>query len=57
MESFHRNDAREILKQTVETFRPEYLWFIGPEVPASLSIPAKRGRQTNITDLTSNRQN
>jgi hypothetical protein len=34
------------LKQAVETFRPEYLWFIGPEVPPSLEGSCKE-RQTD----------
>jgi len=35
-----------ILKQAVETFRPEYLWFIGPEIPPSL-LDACTERQTD----------
>jgi hypothetical protein len=35
-----------ILKQAVETFRPEYLWFIGPEIPPLLSDSGKE-RQTD----------
>ncbi len=34
--NFSQERCEEILKQTVETFRPEYLWFTGPDVPASL---------------------
>lgn len=34
--NFSRERCERILKQTLETFRPEYLWFIGPEIPASL---------------------
>jgi len=28
--------SERILKQVVDAFRPEYLWFIGPEIPPSL---------------------
>jgi hypothetical protein len=34
--NFSNERCERILKQTVETFRPEYLWFMGPEIPASL---------------------
>ena len=34
---FIRERCEKIVGQTVERFRPEYLWFIGPEIPASLS--------------------
>jgi len=33
---FSKERCEGILKQAVETFRPETLWFIGPEVPRSL---------------------
>jgi len=29
--------SERVMKQAVETFRPEYLWFIGPEILPSLS--------------------
>jgi hypothetical protein len=44
--NFSQERCERILKQTVETFRPEYLWFIGPEVPASLLDSCKE-RQTD----------
>jgi hypothetical protein len=28
--------SEEVIKHVLETFRPEVLWFIGPEIPASL---------------------
>jgi hypothetical protein len=34
--NFSKERCEKILEQTVETFRPEYLWFIGPEIPATL---------------------
>jgi hypothetical protein len=34
--NFSQERCERILKQAVETFRPEYLWFIGPEAPAAL---------------------
>ncbi len=35
-----------IVKQAVGTFRPEYLWFIGPDIPPSLLDSCKE-RQTD----------
>lgn len=34
---FSQERCERILKQAVDTFRPEYLWFIGPESPSSLN--------------------
>jgi hypothetical protein len=44
--SFSLERCERILKQAVETFRPEYLWFIGPEIPASL-LDACQERETD----------
>jgi hypothetical protein len=44
--NFSQERCERILKQAVETFRPEYLWFIGPEVLASLLDSCKE-RQTD----------
>jgi hypothetical protein len=33
---FSQQRSEKIIKQVFETFRPEILWFIGPEIPASL---------------------
>jgi hypothetical protein len=44
--SFSLERCERILKQAVETFRPEYLWFIGPEIPPSLLESCKE-RQTD----------
>ncbi len=33
--------CERIVQQTVETFRPGYLWFIGPEIPPALSDSCK----------------
>lgn len=45
-ENFSRERCSKILKQAVETFRPEYLWFIGPEIPGLL-LESCRERQTD----------
>ncbi len=34
--NFSQERSKKILNQAIERFRPEYLWFIGPEIPASL---------------------
>jgi hypothetical protein len=44
--NFSQEGCERILKQAVETFRPEYLWFIGPEIPPSLQGSCKE-RQTD----------
>ncbi len=44
--NFSREKCERILKQTLETFRPEYLWFIGPEIPDSL-LSSARERETD----------
>jgi len=44
--NFFQERCEKILKQAVETFRPEYLWFIGPEIPASLLDSCKE-KQTD----------
>ncbi len=38
--------SERILKQAVDTFRPEYLWFIGPEILPSL-LDSCRERETD----------
>ncbi len=43
---FSQERCERVLKQTVETFRPEYLWFIGSEIPSSLVDTCKE-RQTD----------
>ena len=35
--NFSQVRSERVMKQAVETFRPEYLWFIGPEILPSLS--------------------
>jgi hypothetical protein len=44
--NFSQERCERVLKQAVETFRPEYLWFIGPEIPPSLQGSCKE-RQTD----------
>jgi len=44
--TFSRERCDRILKQNLETFRPEYLWFIGPEIPDSL-LESSRERETD----------
>jgi hypothetical protein len=34
--NFSHDKVENVLKEIVQTFRPEYLWFIGPKVPSSL---------------------
>jgi hypothetical protein len=34
--NFFQERCERILKQALETFRPEYLWFVGPGIPPSL---------------------
>ena len=43
---FSQENSVRILKQAVETFRPEYLWFIGPEFPLAFADTC-RERQTD----------
>jgi len=35
-ENFSLERCERVLKHVIETFKPEYLWFIGPEIPVSL---------------------
>jgi hypothetical protein len=35
-QTFSAEQTERIINQSLETFRPEILWFIGPEIPASL---------------------
>jgi len=44
--NFSRERCERILKQTVEIFRPEYLWFIGPEIPDFL-LESSTERETD----------
>jgi hypothetical protein len=44
--NFLRERCERIVQRAVETFRPDYLWFIGPEVPPSLVNTATE-RQTD----------
>ena len=44
--NFLRERCERIVQRAVETFRPEYLWFIGPEIPPSL-LNAATERQTD----------
>ena len=44
--NFSHKRCEKILKQAVEAYRPEYLWFIGPEIPISLLDSCKE-RQTD----------
>jgi len=43
---FSQERCEKVMKQALETFRPEYLWFIGPEIPRSL-VDTCRERQTD----------
>jgi hypothetical protein len=44
--NFSQARSERVLKQSVETFRPEYLWFIGPEILPSLLDSCKE-RETD----------
>jgi hypothetical protein len=44
--NFSKERCEKILEQSFSTFRPEYLWFIGPELPPSLLSSCKE-RQTD----------
>jgi len=45
-ESFSPERCETVLDQVLETYHPEYLWFIGPEIPTSL-LESCRERQTD----------
>jgi hypothetical protein len=54
---FTSERAGQIVEQAVEAYRPEYLWFIGPEIPPSL-VDRCRARQSDVyyqLDLTQTR--
>ena len=44
--NFLRERCERVVQWAVETFRPEYLWFVGPEIPPSL-LDASTERQTD----------
>ena len=44
--NFSQERCDKALKQAVEMYRPEYIWFIGPEIPPSLLDSCKE-RQTD----------
>ena len=44
--NFSKERCEKILGQILTTFRPEYLWFIGPEIPAPL-LDSCHERQTD----------
>jgi hypothetical protein len=43
---FSLERSEKIIQQAIETFRPEYLWFIGPEIPTSL-LDSSTDRETD----------
>jgi len=45
-ENFSLERCEKVLKQMVEKFRPEYLWFIGPEIPSAL-VDTYKERETD----------
>ncbi len=51
--NFSRERCDRVLNRTVETFRPEVLWFIGPEIPASLkdSCKERQSDQYYVLDI------
>ena len=44
--NFSRERCERILKQVIGTFKPEYLWFVGPEIPDSL-LDSSTERETD----------
>ena len=44
--AFRPDRAGQIVQQAVERYRPEYLWFVGPEVPSAL-LARCRARQSD----------
>jgi hypothetical protein len=44
--AFGRQRCGRIVQRVVETYRPQYLWFIGPEIPPSV-LDASTERQTD----------
>lgn len=44
--TFRRERCEGIVQRAVDTYRPKYLWFIGPEIPPSL-LDASTERQTD----------
>lgn len=45
--TYRRETCERLVLQAVADFQPEYLWFVGPEIPPSLSVAATERR----TDL------
>ncbi len=45
-ESFRPERCQKIVEQAIETYQPQYLWFIGPDIPTSL-LESCRERQTD----------
>jgi hypothetical protein len=50
---FSREGCERVLNRAVETYRPEVLWFIGPEIPASLmdSCNEKQSDRYYVLDI------
>ena len=45
--SFTQERCEQAIHQSIETYQPEYLWFIGPEVPGML-LESCRGRSSDF---------
>ncbi len=45
-ENFSLERCEKVLKQMVQKSRPEYLWFIGPEIPSAL-VDTYKERETD----------
>jgi len=43
---FSKERCEKIVKQALKKFRPEYLWFVGPEIPSSLLVKCQE-RETD----------
>src|SRR4030042_3163334 len=55
--NFSNERCERILKQTLKTFRPEYLWFMGPEIPVSLLDFCKEKQKDQSFRLALNQEN
>ena len=46
--NFSPKSCERILKQAIDRFRPEVLWFIGPEAPSSSCLDSCKERQSDL---------
>ena len=55
--NFSIERCEKVIEQVLASYRPEYLWFIGPEIPSSLlgSLTEKQKDQYYILDIQENK--